>query len=170
MKFSKTPCNRVWLLVLFILLPTLVPAFPISRAQDYTVMISTVSDCKGELVEREQYKVGGQVKVKVMMTNISTGTLNVPKGEDYYRPQLFRDGQLVAYRKEVSERTEKLGKGTAARITGFLFLKPNEPQVDTIDLNYWYEPLEVGQYQLSLQRIFFKQRIESNAVLFEVIR
>lgn len=168
MKFSKTLSNCVFML--FIWLSILFPASPLSNAQDYTVTISTVSGCIGKLVERGQYRVGEHVQVKVLMTNISTKTLNVPKGDDYYRPQLFRDGQLVAYRKEVSERIEKLGKGTGARITGFLFLEPHEPQVDTIDLNYWYERLDVGQYQLSLQRIFFKQRVESNAVFFEVIR
>lgn len=157
------------LLTLCVWLSSLFTAFALNRAQDYTVAIFTVSGCKGEAGERERYGLGEHVRVKVLMTNISGKTLNVPKGEDYYRPQLFRDGQLVAYRKEVSERVDKLEKGTGARITGFLFLEPNEPQVDSIDLNYWYGRLEAGQYQLSLQRIFFKQRVESNAVLFEVI-
>lgn len=168
MKISKTLRNNAWLLMLLIWLP--ISAFSLSHVQDYTVTISTVlMSCTDKLIERGQYRIGEQVQVKVVMTNTSTKTLNVPKGEDYYRPQLFRDGQLMSYRKEVSERIEKLGKGTGSRITGFFFLKPNEPQVGTIDLNYWYEPLEAGRYQLSLERIFFKQKVESNVVSFEVL-
>lgn len=168
MKISKILSNVVWLLIVLIGPPA--SAGPLGRGQDYTVMISTVLvPYKNKAIERERYAVGEPVQVKVVMTNASTQTLNVPKGEDYYRPQLFRYGQLVAYRKEVSERIEKLGAGTGARITGFFFLKPNEPQSDTIDLDYWYGPLEAGHYQLTLQRIFFKQRAESNAVLFEVV-
>jgi len=151
-------------------------------SQDYMVMISTVSLCKQELVEKVQYsvdkeelvektryRVGEEVIVRISITNTSNETLNVPKGEDYYRPKLFRHGELVAYREEVSERIETLSNGRAARITGFLFIKPGIPEVDVINLTHWYGPLEPGYYQLSLQRIFFKQSAESNVVTFEVI-
>ncbi len=144
-------------------------AFSLAKG-DYLVTISVVSVPRnGEMVKRERYKAGENVQVKVTMTNTSTETRNVPKGEDYYRPWLFRDGVEVAFRREVSERVTKQEKLGYTRVTGFLFLKPNEPQSDIIDLNYWYEPLKPGHYQLSLQRTFFKQRAESNLVFFEVL-
>jgi hypothetical protein len=145
-------------------------AFPSVHQQDYLLTISVVSmPGEGEPVVRESYKAGEKVQVKITMTNTATETRNVPKGEDYSRPRLSRDGVEVAYRKEVSERIKKQEKLGYTRVTGFLFLKPNEPQSDIIDLNYWYEPLKPGHYQLSLQRTFFKQRAESNAVFFEVL-
>lgn len=168
MEISKTAGKRVGALMILILLPC--AAFSRHRVQDYAATISTVLvSSHDQLIEREKYRVGEQVLVKVAMVSDATKTMNVPKGEDYYRPQLFRNGQLVNYRKEVAERVEKLERGTGSRITGFLFLKPHERQADTIDLSYWYEPLEIGRYQLSLQRIFFKQRVLSNAVFFEIV-
>lgn len=159
--------QMIWVLLSVMFLPF--SAFPFNFQNDYLVTISAVStSSEGKLIEREQYKAGEKIQVKVTMVNTSSKTLNVPKGEDYYRPQLFRDGQLVAYRKEVFERIEKQDKGDSSRITGFLFLKPNEAQSDVINLDYWYEPLPSGHYQLSLQRIFFKQRVESNVIFFEV--
>jgi hypothetical protein len=139
-------CSCLWLLLLFVWLPASFPSTLNSDARDYTVTISTVSEYKGEFVETVQYTAGQQVFVNVLM------------------------GRLVEYRKDASERIEKLGNGMAARMTGFMLLTPTKSLVDTIDLSYWYEPLEAGRYQLSLQRIFFKQRIDSNAVLFDVIR
>lgn len=160
--------HSIWLLALVIVLSVF--AFSSVRQHDYLVTISVVSvAAESEAVEREQYKAGEKVQVKITMTNTSTRTLNVPKGEDYYRPHLARDGQPVAYRKGVSERIEKQERGGSSRITGFLFLKPNEPQSDIIDLDYWYLPLEPGHYQLSLKRIFFKQREDSDVVFFEVL-
>jgi hypothetical protein len=141
-----------------------------SAQYDYLVTISVVSvSGEGEPVARERYRSGEKVHVKITITNTSPNTLNIPKGEDYSRPRLYRDGQLITYRKDVSERIEKQETGDSSRITGFLFLKPNEPQSDIIDLNYWYEFLKPGHYKLSLQRIFFKQRAASNTVFFEVL-
>jgi hypothetical protein len=163
----NVPKQTAWLLATGILLS--ISAFPLNYQNNYLVTISAVSGSdKGETTERYIYKTGEKVQVQVTMTNTSAKTLNVPKGEDYYRPQLFRDGQLVAYREAVSERVGKQEKGGSSRIVGFLFLKPNEPQSDIIDLDYWYEHLPSGHYQLSLQRIFFKRRAESNAVFFEI--
>jgi len=143
--------------------------FSTIQQHDYLVEISVVSKpTEGELI-KETYKSGEKVQVKVTMTNVSTKTMNVPKGEDYYRPHLVRDGHPVAYRKEVAARIQKQEKGGSSRITGFLFLRPNEPQSDLIDLDYWFKPLRPGRYQLSVRRIFFKQRADSKTIFFKVL-
>ena len=158
---------------LFILL-TLVAINTSSKAlaQNYEAAISTVSiGEKDDAVEKAQFKVGEKVQVKVSVTNLAETKMNAPKGEDYYRPRLYRNGQLVAYRKEIAYRIEKQNNGGSFRVTGFWFLEPHKPQTDNIDLSYWYSPLKSGQYQLSLERLFFKrERATSNVVFFEVVQ
>lgn len=135
--------------------------------QDYFVSIS-LSDQTGSATPA-QYTVGDNIWLKVTMTNLSTETLNVPKGEDYARPRLMKDGTVLPYKKTVAERVKKQETGGSYRITGFLFLKPQEPQYDVIDLSYWYEPLQPGYYQVYVERRFFKQRADSNPIFFEVL-
>lgn len=135
--------------------------------QDYFVSIS-LSDQTGSATPA-QYAVGDNVWLKVTMTNLSTETLNVPKGEDYARPRLMKDGNVLSYKKTVAERVKKQEAGGSYRVTGFLFLKPQEPQYDVIDLSYWYESLQPGYYQVYVERRFFRQTAVSNPIFFEIL-
>lgn len=143
-----------------------------ARAQNFGVSISTASsEEQSEQVEKDKFELSEKIPIKISVKNMGDTKANVPKGEDWYRPRLYRNGRLLPYRQEVSERIEKGERGEGSfRVTGFLFLEPNQLRVDMIDLSYWYPPLEAGQYQLSLERLFFKrERIESNVVFFEVV-
>jgi hypothetical protein len=133
----------------------------------FRVVISTVSGPSDEeITAKGSFKVGETVKVKVEITNLSNKQINIPKGIDYSRPTLFRDGQLVLYRKEIIDREKRKYRS----LTGMLYPKPNEMQPEILDLSEFYEPLKPGKYRLSLERRFFKtDNLVSNTVLFEVV-
>lgn len=142
---------------------------PNAAAQNYSIAISVSgADCSSGV---ERFKLGDNVQIKVQVTNTSDKKINIPKGDDWNRPQLLLNGQLVPYRKDIAERIKKqIEMEGTYNVTGFMFPESNETKGDAIDLSYWYEPLEVGQYQLSLERLFFKlERTYSNTVLFEVV-
>ena len=140
-------------------------------AQNYEVTISTLTGEKDDSVERVQYKVGEKVQVKVSIANITETKMYAQKGDDWYRPQLYRNGQLIAYRKEITDRIEKQDNDSIFRAAGIMSLEPHKPQVETIDISYWYPRLKPGQYQFSLERLFDKwERVASNVVFFEVVR
>lgn len=148
--------------VSFEVIPTIKP--------ELRVIISAVSvSGEDETTTKNNFKLGEDVKVKVEITNLSTKSINVPKGVDYSRPTLFRDGQLVPYRKEITDR-EHLNYRS---VTGVQVLKPDETLTEILNLNEYYELLIQGKYRLSLQRRFFKVSdaepdIWSNEVIFEV--
>lgn len=147
-------------------------AYSQSFQPSFKVVISTVSGSSDEEVTAKySFKVGEAVQIKVEITNLSDKRINVPKGPGFSRPTLFRDGELVPYREEISKQFKK---GEGGVVSGMLFLKPNETQTDILDLSYFYEPLKRGEYQLSLERRFFKVNdsvihIQSNTVTFEVV-
>jgi hypothetical protein len=104
-------------------------------AQIYDVTISLSDTDRSTGVER--LKVGEKIRVKVEVMNPSHRKLSIPKGNDWNRPQLLRDGQIVPYRKEVVERIEKRGEaGGCCTVNGFMFLESDKFGVDTIDLDY----------------------------------
>ncbi len=71
----------------------------------------------------------------------------------YYqnRPTLLRDGNPVPYRKDVAERLAQIdGRDEALGNILDIALKPGAPTlVERIELSYWYDTLEPGNYQLS---------------------
>jgi hypothetical protein len=156
--------------LLLCLLVTAVSVYSQNVKPDFRVVISTVSvSGEDETTLKDSFKVGEAVKVKVEITNLANKRYNVPKGIDYSRPTLFRDGQLIPYRKEVTDREKRDYRS----VTGMLLPKPNEMQTEILDLNEYYELLGPGKYQLSLQRSFFEVgdtevNVPSNVVLFEV--
>ncbi len=156
--------------LLFCLLAVTVSVHSQNVKPDFRVVISTAINAgEDETTPKDSFKVGEPVKLKVEITNLSSKRVNVPKGSDYSRPTLFRDGQLVPYRKEITDREKRNYRS----VTGMLLPKPNEMQTEILNLNEYYEPLGPGKYQLSLQRSFFKVgdtevNVPSNGVMFEV--
>jgi hypothetical protein len=134
------------------------------------VISSTVSgSSEKEMTAKDSFKVGEAVQIEVEIANLSNEVVEVPEGIVYSRPTLFSNGQQIPYHKEASERFKK-GK----YITHSRNILPNKSQSETLSLSDYYESLEPGQYQLSLERRFFKVGgtdiyIESNAVTFEVV-
>jgi hypothetical protein len=165
-------CVFAWLFCIALTVIVTANAYSQSAAPNFRVVILTVSGTsEEEMTAKDRFKIGEAVQVKVEITNLSNKRINIPKGPGFSRPTLFHDGQLVPYREEISKQFET-GKGVG--VSGMLFPKPNETQTDILDLSDFYEPLEPGQYQLSLERRFFKVGgidiyIESNAVTFEVV-
>ncbi len=130
------------------------------------VEISILNDGK-EPVKTECFKVGETVKVVITVTNLSDKKLSMPVGLDYSRPTLFRNGEAVAYRKEIDNHW-KYDSYSSLR-TLFTLEKLNQSREETIELEDAYEPLKIGEYQLSLEKRFWnKQNIWSNTVLFKV--
>jgi hypothetical protein len=105
-----------------------------------------VSDC---------YTAGSRIGMKLFMTNTSSETISFTTSGSYfsYNLQLFRDGQLVPYRKDI---VEIIDKPSAAVYRNLLIkLEPGKTElIDMIYLERWYEPLEPGHYQLEIKRRF----------------
>lgn len=159
-------CSFVGLCLAVFVLTTI--AYSQNTEPNFRVAISTVSGPSDEeITAKDSFKVGEAVKIKVEVTNLSDKRMNVPRGIGFSRPTLFRNGQLVPYREEISKQFKK---GEGGVVTGMLSPKPNETQSEILDLNDFYRPLEPGHYQISFDRRFFKiGGIPSNAALFEVV-
>jgi hypothetical protein len=160
-------CSLMQLFCLVLITAITTNAYSQNTESKFRVVISTVSgSSEEEATAKNKFKVGEAVQVKVEITNLSDKVINVPKGIGFSRPTLFHNGQLIPYRKEVSDQFKK---GDGGLISGILLPKPNQSQAEILDLNDFYEPLKPGQYQLSLERRFFKtSKIGSNAVTFEI--
>ncbi|RMG04563.1 MAG: hypothetical protein D6735_06735 [Acidobacteria bacterium] len=165
-------CKFTSLLCTILFATMIINAYSQSTKPNFRVIISTVSvSSEGEVTAKDSFEVGEAVQIKVEITNLSDKRINVPKGLGFSRPRLFRDGELVPYREEIGKQFDKHEGG---RISGMLFPKPNESQSEIIDLSDFYEVLKPGQYQLSLERRFFKVddspiNIQSNAVTFKIV-
>jgi hypothetical protein len=81
--------------LLLCLLATVVSDYSQNVKPDFRVIISTVklSD-EDKAIPKDNFKVGNPVKLKVEIPNLANKRYNVPKGSDYSRLTLFRDGQL----------------------------------------------------------------------------
>ena len=88
---------------------------------------------------RARYRVGDNVWLKVAVTNDSTESLKVPKGEDYTRPKVIKDGIELPYKKDISERVKRNDSGGSHIARGFWVLKPYQTEFDVVDLSYWYD-------------------------------
>ena len=160
-EMKKTAILSLTLLLLFAS-----SAFSQNAAPQAKVEISTFNDGK-EPVKTECFKVGETIKVIITVTNLSDKKLSMPVGLDYSRPTLFRNGEVVAIRKEIDNHW-KYDSYSSLR-TLFTLEKANQNREETIELEDAYEPMKVGEYQLSLEKRFWiKHSVWSNTVLFKV--
>ena len=120
-------------------------------------------------VEQDQFKEGEAIHAKVFVTYIGGKSLTIPKGNDWNKPQLIMDQKIIQYREDIMRAIKEKEKSNIFIASGLTVLEPNKLDEDIIEITNWYEPLKVGQYQLSLQRIFFGVRVESNTVSFEIV-
>lgn len=142
-------------------------AYSQSEETNFKVVISAVNKpIAKQKAAKESFKVGKAVEIKVEITNLSNTRINVPKGVGFSRPTLFHNGQLVPYREEISKQFKK---GEGGIVTGMLFPNPKKSQSEILDLSDFYEPLKAGQYQVFLERRFFKvNNVKSNTITFKV--
>ena len=123
---------------------------------------------------RSPYTVGSKLYFRIQATNRYSQTVTILIIDSYVqeRPELFRDGQLVPYKKGVDELLSAKDKDPFTRLVQNVTLDPNESKViGFLDLNNWYGRLLPGHYQLSTKHRFEpgQQWIESSALTFEVI-
>jgi hypothetical protein len=131
-----------------------------------------VSNCKDEKSQKTLncYTAHGKITLQLLMTNKSLEPINIATNNSYYpyNLQLFRDGQLVPYRKDVAEIVDK----PPAFVSSIrVKLEPGKTEmVDMIYLSMWYRPLEPGHYQLDIKRRFQLDGVwtETASTTFEV--
>jgi hypothetical protein len=123
------------------------------------------------------FKRGEPVYISIVMTNTATELVRVCEFSEYQqdRPQLIRNGDVLAYLENVTEAVRSADNGTC-EITWppqILDLKPNIPfRIPAIKLQDWYRPLGPGHYTLFLKRTFAccadGQWNRSNTISFDV--
>ena len=140
---------------------------PRKDAPNCQVVISVSADKEADLTIG--IKKGGPININVLLTNISNRPSSIPKGMDWYRPQLFHTGKPIPYKERVAKKIEAEDKTDLIFATSELsFFDSDKPCQETIELSYWYGELNPGHYLLSVERIFCRQRIRSNVVEFDI--
>lgn len=119
------------------------------------------------------YKAGERIYYRISLANVSAEPIAVFVSDPYFqnRPVLTRDGQEVPYRKEVSELVKAKDREQAFERNYWVRLEPLTPKiVGYIDLGDWYDPLELGSYQLVNRHRFVPRGewVESPVITFEV--
>jgi TonB family protein len=143
----------------------LTPTF--ASRSEYAVAISLSNEDGAPF--NGQYRVGDNIWLRVEIGNLSTETVNIPKGEDYTQPRVLRDGSELAYKKDVAERIKRHEVTRNYVDQGFWTVAAYEWKHDVVDLNYWFD-LKPGNYQVYIDRLLPNQlRVQSNSISLEVL-
>jgi hypothetical protein len=135
----------------------------------------------GLIVEKTSFEVGEPIDIRIIVTNTGREPVWVCAfSNPYYqnRPQLTRDGEVVAYSEKLRELIRQSDSGMLCEFTrtpDVVNLKPNARlRVPGIELQEWYAPLSPGHYKLFLKRTFAccadGQWNSTNAISFDVTR
>jgi hypothetical protein len=119
--------------------------------------VEPVSNCEDEESKKiaDCYKARSKIVLNLLMTNTSSESITFSISSPYWpnNPQLFRDGELVPYRKDVGPIVGQPPTFLYRKIS--VELEPGKTKVgDTISLDQWYEPLEPDHYQLDIKYRF----------------
>jgi len=135
---------------------------------------------RGPVIEKLIFKPGEPVHIGIVMTNTADKSAWVCAFSDPYsqnRPQLTRDGEVVAYAERIREliRQSDGQPCDVIRTPDFVDLKPNVPlRVPSLELQEWYGPVRPGHYVLSLKRTLAScadgKWNSTNAISFDVTR
>ena len=115
-----------------------------------------------------------KIKFELIAINNSSIPLDVRSWDSLAqnRPRLLRDNQEVAYRNGLMELLKNKDKEDGDIVHLFVIrLQPNERKViDSVEISDWYEPVQVGHYELSMQHRFVQggKFVNSASVVFEV--
>jgi hypothetical protein len=122
------------------------------------------------------YRVENNMRVKILVTNNSSTLIKALVVDIYYqnRPQLFKDGQLVAYREEIAKLVRaKDADPEFVRVGTVVSLAPTTTtELEELNLADWYEPLKPGLYTLINRHRFEVDgpwSSDSGKLLFEVV-
>ena len=126
-------------------------------------------------VLRAPYATKSKIYFRLQATNRSLQKVTLLIIDSYVqdRPELFRDGQIVPYKKGVDELLRAKDKDPFRKLVQDVRLDPNESKgIGFIYLNDWYERLQSGHYQLSVKHRFEPGQdwIDSSSITFEVVR
>lgn len=146
-------------------------------SQNPTITLEIVKD--DSMKPNEPYRVGQQVRVKVIAKNESSEQFTVALINVYSqnRPELFRNGKMVAYRPDIA-KAMRAGEADADLVgvgkRDVIRLQPySASTIKVINLSDWYHSLDPGSYRLTNR---FRAKIggpwsqDSKAVVFDVAR
>jgi hypothetical protein len=130
---------------------------------------------KGPPTPAPPFKAGDKFIFDLVVKNISHVPVRVMSFDTYVqnRPQLLMGGHVLSYREEIEKavKASEHGTGEMLRLANIV-LAPNESgSAETVILNDWYDPLEPGHYQLTVQHRFDEgdKWIASPSCVFEVL-
>lgn len=122
------------------------------------------------------YLLGNKPRFTVMATNNSASQIRDLVLDPYYqnRPTLYKNGELVPYRKEIANLVRiKDSDPVFASIRGGALLEPaTTAEIEELNLANWYKPLAAGIYKLTNRHRFQmngRWTIDSEPLLFEVV-
>lgn len=125
--------------------------------------------------KHEPYHLCKKPLFKILVTNNSNSQIWVLTFDTYYqnRPQLYRDGKLVPYRKDTAKLVESKDRDPVpVSIHGGILNPGATEEIAALRLIDWYELLQPGSYKL-INRHRFAIRgawtIDSEALLFDVL-
>jgi hypothetical protein len=122
--------------------------------------------------EVREFKVGQPIGYKLLMLNTSgeVVTLTFTDEYDQNRPQLYKDGVLVPYRKQAASMVEAKDKRPMVFRMIPADIENNATASAYIRFQEWYEPLGEGAYQLAIRRRFVwgGEWLESPPVRFRI--
>ena len=121
-------------------------------------------------------KLGSKVYLRIIVRNDTDQRVRVTVVDTYYqnRPQLFKDGRLIAYREEVKRLIHsKDNEPEFVRPGSVVFLEPYaSTDLEELSLSDWYGELQPGSYRLiNRHRFDIDGPWTSNSaeLLFEVV-
>lgn len=122
------------------------------------------------------YKVAGELRIKLNVTNNSDEVLKALVVDTYYqnRPKLFKNGQPVAYKKGIENLVQaKDEEFTFVRVGSVVEIQPTATaELEELKLDDWYDTLKPGSYKLINRHRFQIDAAWSGysaPLLFEVI-
>ena len=139
------------------------------------VLPRTLEMGENSSVFEKPYTQGDRLYFRLRMTNTSMMPVEVPVGDPYTqdRPVLYKDGDVVAYRKQVSDLVEVRETQMSEHARAWIAqLKSNESKIlQRFNLYDWYEDLGPGHYQLSVKHRFQPGQswYESSSVTFDIV-
>lgn len=119
------------------------------------------------------FKAGEKITFRLVVKNASREGKAILVGEAYghNRPDLYRDGELLPYRRDVEELVGYSDLLFYLDGVRFVSLGPKETFTEIIDLGDWYEPLRPGRYRLAVRHRFIRggRWLESPPLAFEIV-
>ncbi len=136
---------------------------------------SFAGDGANHVTKVEQFDSGSKVSFQLVINNASEAMVVIHSPVDSHvlnRPQLYKDGNLVSYRENVTESLQGKDKRFFDGRSNVLKLEPKTSITETINLDDWYDALRPGHYKLSVWRRFIwgGEWLESPTITFEIVK